>query len=201
MAATALKLESNRANAKRSTGPQTETGKSVSSQNACQHNLTGGPALAAGEDPSIYEEHQNYYEKQYAPKSLPEVELVRQLADAAWRLKRAARMECEILQTYPNPFLEPDSPMAIQLMRLTRYRSSIQRTYDRAAKELQTLIDAATLRRNQTYRQLRHHAAEQLKSNGCLTPDSDKIDRLAAGVLATLPPESARTVLAYRDRT
>jgi len=34
-------------------------------------------------------------------------------------------------------------------MRLNRYRNSIQRTYDRAAKELQILVEAETRRRTE----------------------------------------------------
>src|SRR3954468_15154993 len=108
-------------------------------------------ALESIETPETYEAHLEQYQQQYISLSFPEINLVNTVADAAWRLNRAARMEREFLEKYPNPFLEPNDPMALQLVRCTRYRNSIQRTHDRALKELQILIEAETRRRTDQF--------------------------------------------------
>ena len=55
MALTNAQIDSNRANARHSTGPRSPEGKAASSQNASKHNLTGGDAFLPGEDPAAYE--------------------------------------------------------------------------------------------------------------------------------------------------
>jgi len=184
MPATAAQIEANRENAQLSTGPSSEAGKEVSSQNACRHNLTGGPALAAGEDEQAYEQFLQKYVEEYIPQSVPEGEQLKQLADASWRLDRVSRMEREVLAKCPNPFLEPDDPMAKQLMRLNRYRNSIQRTYDRAARELQILVEAETRRRTE---KLAEQKAE-------VTPEVAE-----EGAAQSPQMEPARMVLAHRN--
>ena len=192
------KIEANRANAELSTGPVSAAGKAASSQNACQHNLTGGPALAPGENEQIYEQHLQAYAEEYIPQSLPEFELVKAMSDSSWRLDRVSRMEREVIDKCPNPFLEPDSPMSKQLLRLTRYRNSIQRTYDRAAKELQVLTEAATNRRSERFQRIQNEVAQELKQDGG-TPPPEEIDNLAKQRFSESDSEDARSVLAYRN--
>ncbi len=199
--ATAAQIQANRTNAQLSTGPRSETGKSAASQNSGKHHLTGGSALAPGEDASAYEAHLAAYRQQYAPESLPEEQLVTQLADAAWRLERVARMEREILEKCANPFLDPADPMAVQILRLTRYRTSIQRTLTRADKQLQCLVAEAAARRQERSEAARNTAYDQVRSEG-VEPWTDagraEVNRRIPQLLAAAR-EYARTVLARQN--
>ncbi len=140
MATSALQLEANRANAQHSTGPRSQSGKQKSSQNACQHNLTGGSALAPGEDPAAYEKHVALMIAEYTPGNPVAEFVVRQIADAMWRLQRCRRLEDEILASSPNPFLDENEAILKKLERLERYRQSIERTYHRFVKEWRNLV-------------------------------------------------------------
>lgn len=133
MAASALQIEANRANAHLSTGPRSATGKEVSSKNAQKHNLTGGTAFLEGENREEYDEHLLKYFRQFKPLAEHDIHFTVEMADAKWRLNRARRMEIEILTDNPNPFDDP------RLDRLTRYIASIERTYYKAYNELKKI--------------------------------------------------------------
>ncbi len=139
MAASALQIEANRANALHSTGPRTDDGKQRSSRNSEKHNLTGGSAFIHGEDPEEYEAHVAAQIRQYKPSAEHELYLTRELADAMWRMNRARRMESELLERSLNPFTADDDETAIQLQRLTRYIAAIERTYYKAYNELKKI--------------------------------------------------------------
>jgi hypothetical protein len=145
MAASAIKIEANRANAQLSTGPRSESGLCASAQNACKHHLTGGTAFVEGEDREAYEAHVKRYFRQYKPLAQHEIHFVQEMADAKWRLTRARRMECELIEkSIMNPYVQDDERYAIQLQRLTRYISAIERTYEKAYKELRRINDERT---------------------------------------------------------
>jgi hypothetical protein len=135
MAATAAQVLANRENAKKSTGPHTEEGLKRSSLNACKHNLTGGPALAPDEDPAAYQAHLKKFEEDYEPEGDTETFIVRQIADAVWRLTRCSRMEEELMALSANPFAEEDDKVLRRLERLQRYRKSIEGTFHRFRRE------------------------------------------------------------------
>lgn len=139
MAASALKIEANRANAQHSTGPRSEAGKTASARNSAKHNLTGGSAFVEGEDREEYDRHCASHFRQYQPLAEHEVFLIREVADASWRLQRARRMEAELFEKNANPFTADDDKDAIQLQRITRYISAIERTYYKAYNELKKI--------------------------------------------------------------
>ena len=153
----------------------------------------------------VFEDYLARYEEEYNPQSIPETELVRQIADAVWRLEHAARMEREMLEKYPNPFLDPQDPITQQFMRLNRYRNTIQRTYDRAYKELQVLIQGSDLRRKQTFSRLTETARAEVREEGEMDMATQEATaeaiRRANAALHARPPESARQVLACRNKT
>src|SRR5215475_3531451 len=90
---TPAQIAANQANAKLSTGPTTDTGKQIASQNSVKHQLTGkgNPALPGEED--AVEEHVQGYFQTFAPVGLPEQDLVRNLAENNWRLQRCHALE------------------------------------------------------------------------------------------------------------
>jgi hypothetical protein len=80
------RLEANRANAKRSTGPRTEFGKACSKTNALKHGLSAKAIVLEGEDPRQFETLRAGLERDFEPESVLERELVEGLAGSFWRL-------------------------------------------------------------------------------------------------------------------
>jgi hypothetical protein len=61
-------LMANRANAKRSTGPKTTTGKALSRKNACKHGLTAESIVIGDEDPKAFDLLRAQLEDEYDPR-------------------------------------------------------------------------------------------------------------------------------------
>ncbi|MGE3820474.1 MAG: hypothetical protein AB7I30_13750 [Isosphaeraceae bacterium] len=86
----AAKIEANRRNASRSTGPKTAEGKARSSRNALAHGLT------ASTQPDHDPEYQSFLRSwldDAKPAGPIEQAMVERAAHAAWRLKTSARQE------------------------------------------------------------------------------------------------------------
>ena len=91
--ATNKQINANRENAKKSTGPRTPEGKERSPKNALRHGLLAQDSVIPGEDPADFDRHLTLFEDTYVPKNYIEREIVRQIADAAWRMQRLSRIE------------------------------------------------------------------------------------------------------------
>jgi hypothetical protein len=89
-------LEANRVNAKRSTGPRTETGKARSRHNSRKHGLTAKLLVIGDEDPAEFEGLRAALMEQYDPQGPAECELVEYLAGVYWRLRRFPFFEAAI---------------------------------------------------------------------------------------------------------
>jgi hypothetical protein len=91
------KIEANRRNAQRSTGPITPEGKARSSKNALRHGVYATlpviPGLEWNED---WETHQNGILKSLAPEGTLEEALTERVALCLWRLTRVHRYETAI---------------------------------------------------------------------------------------------------------
>jgi hypothetical protein len=109
------RIEINRANAQRSTGPKTEAGKQRSSLNALRHGLTGQIVVMPTEDLQAYQLHLESFTDEYHPQGASESHLVQALADTSWRLNRVAALETNLLTlgvTHSSPI--PGAPPQIQ---------------------------------------------------------------------------------------
>ena len=91
--ATKAQMNANRNNAKKSTGPRTNEGKQRSGQNALKHGLLARDAVLPDEDPADFDRQLCDLEDTIEPKNALEFELVRQIVDAQWRLRRLTRLE------------------------------------------------------------------------------------------------------------
>ena len=89
--------EANRLNALHSTGPKTPEGIKRSSLNALRHGLTGQLVVMPQEDLNAYQRHLKSFTDEYHPEGATESSLVQALADASWRLNRAAALETNLL--------------------------------------------------------------------------------------------------------
>ena len=79
------RIEANRINAKRSTGPRTQSGKARSSLNARKHGLTGKNIVIGDEDPKEFDALRVSLEHDLQPSTALESELVDRLAGQLWQ--------------------------------------------------------------------------------------------------------------------
>ena len=115
MAATALKLAANRANAAHSTGP---VDTSRTRFNGLNHGLTSKQTVIPGENQEEYDAFKAGMLTDIRPGSTIETVLAERIVAAAWRLKRFNRVECAFFNNRIDAFLEenpdsdPDSALA-----------------------------------------------------------------------------------------
>jgi hypothetical protein len=83
----------NRANARASTGPRTDSGKALSRRNAVRHGLTANPAAGVVEDPRVFERLLAAITDRLQPADPIEAALVHRIATAIWRQQRAVTAE------------------------------------------------------------------------------------------------------------
>ena len=75
---------------------QTE-GKTNSSKNALKHGLMAQDAVIPGEDPAAFDRHLSNVEDTYLPRNYVEKQIVHQIADTMWRIKRLSRIETTVV--------------------------------------------------------------------------------------------------------
>ena len=159
---TSAQLKANRSNAKKSTGPQTENGKKRVAKNAPTHGLLARDTVLPGEDPADFD---------IQPANSLEFELVRQIADSQWRMRRLTRLETGFLAAaiadkrrlterfhperlqpgYDGETLLLGSGMINRtqaLVHLARYDGHLSRRFFRAVKQLADLRECTTQARH-----------------------------------------------------
>ena len=153
---TAAQQRANKENAQHSTGPRTDEGKQRSSQNALKHGLCALDPLIPGEDPEAFQEHFCEIELDLQPASAIESNLVEQIADISWRLKRLSRIEAAVITAFYDDAAEQPNNQGNDtdqllgkalahhnrleaLNRLSRYEGQLSRRYHRALKEFRDL--------------------------------------------------------------
>src|SRR5581483_7473820 len=93
------KLVANRANAEKSTGPKSEEGKTRSSRNAFKHGLYSQQLVLPGEDAAALDALKADLRAEHQPTNKTEEILVNELAEQYWRLRRARRLEADLLSS------------------------------------------------------------------------------------------------------
>src|SRR6516165_3621896 len=96
------RMEANRRNALKSTGPKSELGKQHSRSNAMRHGLTAETVIRFLEDEQDYKEFELSVTSDFDARTAVERELVLRLAGLLWRLRRATAIETGLLQTQHN---------------------------------------------------------------------------------------------------
>lgn len=94
------KIDANRRNAIKSTGPRTQEGKQRSRRNAIRHGLTAETVLAVLEDPADYQAFELSVTADFDAQTAVERELVLRLASLLWRLRRAIAIETGLLHLH-----------------------------------------------------------------------------------------------------
>jgi hypothetical protein len=127
------KIEANRRNAKKSTGPKTSRGKTISSWNSTRHGLL------AERLPSIPDKDKKHFARLLSslrqdlePVGTVEEVLVERIAQEYWRLGVAARHEAEE-PGRPKPFGKTS------IDRILRYETMINRQLYQAINQLERL--------------------------------------------------------------
>ena len=92
--ATSIKrINANRENAKKSTGPKTASGKFRSCRNAFKHGLDSRKHLIIGEDVREFQEMKESYIKMLEPSNILEVEECMQIIAMSWKIRRFSVVE------------------------------------------------------------------------------------------------------------
>ena len=155
----------NRANAKRSTGPKTATGKALARMNAHKHGLTVETIVIGDEDPNAFDMLRAELEEEYNPRPGTESELVERLAVHMWRMRRIPIFEAALIELgresvasqkrrYPDPFKDDErketpyanTVIAFQnsqntLGTLFRYEAALMNAFNRTLQQLVVLQD------------------------------------------------------------
>ncbi len=96
--ATERQIVANRENSKKSTGPRTAEGKAISSGNAIKHGLTAAKRVVIRDEPvEQFERMHEALQAETVTGSELERGLIDEIAAAMWRLRRAARIERDMM--------------------------------------------------------------------------------------------------------
>jgi hypothetical protein len=99
------RIEANRRNAHKSTGPRTAEGKARSRMNATTHGLSAEQFVLPTEDATMFHEHVARWMDDWRPPTETRRFLVERAAVSAWRLGRCARVESGRLSDRANAAL------------------------------------------------------------------------------------------------
>lgn len=125
------KIEANRENSKKSTGPKTPAGKAISSWNSTRHGLLSRKLPGtARQDKEQFTNLLVSLQQDLEPVGTLEELLVEKIAHEYWRLGIAASFESEEL-TRQYPF------MTVAIDRILRYQSTINRQLYQAINQLE----------------------------------------------------------------
>jgi hypothetical protein len=91
------KIESNRRNALKSTGPKSVLGKAIASKNRTKHGLSGLEGLLPDEDPAEHEEFRSDALRDLKPVGFMEKQTVEIIVRCSWSLRRCERTEPGLL--------------------------------------------------------------------------------------------------------
>ena len=159
---TNAQIKANRNNAKKSTGPRTEEGKTSVAKNALKHGLLARDTVLPGEDPAEFDSQLSALEADIQPANSLEFELVRQIVDAQWRMRRLTRLETGFLAAALDEtrrYMEKRRPDELRpgydgetqllgsamldrtqaFVHLARYDGHLSRRFFRAVKQLRDL--------------------------------------------------------------
>ena len=87
------RLQANRLNSQKSTGPTSDEGKQIVSQNALKHGLRGADVVLPDEDPQPFDELRQHLLRDLDPQGPMERLLFDRILSGAWRLRRAHWIE------------------------------------------------------------------------------------------------------------
>src|SRR5262249_38305504 len=134
-------IAANRANAARSIGPHTNSGKARSRMNAWKHGLRAEKVVIAGEDAEDLYAIQRALWEEHQPEPGTESLLVERLAHYAWRVRRAVVFEAALLREGPTQPLKLGYAHGNAVSTLLRYEMAMANASYRTLQQLLFLQD------------------------------------------------------------
>jgi hypothetical protein len=154
-----LQSATSRQNGAKSHGPVTPEGQAQSSKNALRHGLTASVVVLPYENPDEFDQLRDNYIQDFHPSTQSQLDLVETLAATRWRMNRLVAMENRLFEqemsrhdeTIDQEFTGLDGAAKLawtfnkmansgtSLALLLRYEGQLNRTYDRAFKQLMDL--------------------------------------------------------------
>jgi hypothetical protein len=131
----------NQANSQLSTGPTSEEGKAISSQNRRKFGLTGRFTVLPWEDQEEFNLLVTRLRAEHQPSIAFETDLIEKMAQHFWLAQRAVLLQ-EICFDRETPHCDCQRQLALYL----RYQTTHERAFERCGKELRTL-------RNESHKQ------------------------------------------------
>lgn len=140
-------ITANQQNALKSTGPQTDKGKSIVSQNALKHGILSKEVfIDEGMKNDFFKLKESFY-LQFEPQGQLEHFLLDRVISSAWRLALLIRIEAQIYEKKDTCSFERDleikraflSNTRNGLVLLNRYEGNIERNLYRALGELKAV--------------------------------------------------------------
>ncbi|HTQ58552.1 MAG TPA: hypothetical protein VMI94_29015 [Bryobacteraceae bacterium] len=152
------RIQANRKNAQKSTGPRTTAGKAASSRNSLKHGLCAQKFLLLDEDSGAYDALVADLFRRFRPVGQGEELIVLRMATTQWRLDRARAIETQIYRDQiavlvaTNPEASPaeaaaqtewcgpafmnDCAESQNLIRLSRYEAALERSLNHCLRQL-----------------------------------------------------------------
>jgi len=149
--ATQAQMNANRANAQKSTGPTSETGKAHASQNAFKTGIYAESEITRHEDPEQLAQLTAEFYADHIPSTAAARELVDNLIDSAWRSRRLRRGEARLYNhLYTKTEATPEEDREghvleiglLHFLRLDRIRQTLHRNFTQTLDKLQKLETA-----------------------------------------------------------
>ena len=136
---TEKQIAANRANAQKSTGPQTPAGKAKCSMNALRKGLYAGTVLLPKENPQEYDALRLLYQERLNPQTGYEQELVSQIAQIDWKRIRTEAIEASLLAEFGD---ESATLYGAEYARIMRVHAVLRRDRHKLRQELEKLQSA-----------------------------------------------------------
>ncbi len=121
-------------NAQQSTGPQTEAGKAISSQNAIKHGLSARFAVQPWEDGEAFQDLYQGFESEFPAHNCIEKELLGSMVQSHWLARRAI-----LLQEFCFGLELPQCNAPKDLALYMRYQTTHERSFHKAYVALSKL--------------------------------------------------------------
>ncbi len=157
---TTAQITANQANAKLSTGPQTEAGKAASAQNNFRHGLAGAFVIREWEKEDEYYDLLHNLRQEHQPATPTEILLVETMAKHFWLAQRAVQLqELCFHATLPTVDRDFEKQLALYL----RYQTTHERAFHKCLNDLMKMRAQQQRERREKSMQTRQHCDELRK--------------------------------------
>ncbi len=100
---TEIQIIANQKNAQKSTGPRSQQGKAIVSQNALKHGLSATQTVINTENQEEFDRHREQILDEFNPETPMETILVDRLVNLSWWLKRTTHLQNQTIDALTTP--------------------------------------------------------------------------------------------------